>query len=325
MEKALIHCQTYGGKGMMSHYYHFFFACLLPLIDFSFLDTPCVMSSDMLATLGPFRSIITTELSLCTSYIALDTGPPFHSIVLPSYDIYDNMFYSNASVLGLDPKVTQPHIFQYFDSLISSSTRSDHLIKPAEKLIILVIERHMDPFYHHNINNDTHATANKMQYTSGSTRRRIKNHQALVAALRLQYEASAVPGDTSRHVYTVVNESLEGKSLLAQYRLFHSARLVIAQHGAALANIAFMNKSASHVVEISPPFSRKAMYFRNLAQHLGVSYSSVLQVCSVLCCAVQVTLSRITDIMIPVETLYYVNNHHLSTATDACMLLCIHM
>jgi hypothetical protein len=262
---TLLQCQPYGG-GNVSHYYHFFFACLLPLIDFKFMTTPpepCYLSPDMLIKMGPFRGVLIDELHLCSPEALLPAHdlqhiPRVEDTMLPSYDVYNNIFYTDIDAPRMDPSTTQPNVFQFLDTKFSLSQLQ---FRSRQKKIILVIERKLESAY----------VSNSVNYTSGSTRRRIRNHKALVGALRLQYEESGE--------YTIRDESLEGKSIRDQYVMFSSASLVIAQHGAALSNIFFMNKSTGHVVEISPPFGRKAMYFRNLAVHLGLSYSSVSQVC----------------------------------------------
>jgi len=282
MTSALIHCQPYGGRGMLSHYYHFFFACFIPLVDFNFHTSPsrpCFMITDLAIQLGPFRNFITPDL--CT-VLPAHTMASAHLewVILPSYDIYDNILFSNTSIPRLNPEVTQPHVFQYFNTLLKTTAR--HFPPTPQhkqtKKIILVIERSVELYYHPNSTESSMGiTTNPVKYTSGSTRRRIKNHEALIKALRLKYEGNI--NNDSNNEYTILTTSLEGINLMDQYTLFHSANLVIAQHGAALSNIIFMQKNSSHVVEISPPFSRQARYFRNLATHLNVSYSSVFQVC----------------------------------------------
>ena len=251
---------------MVSHYYHFLFACLIPLIDFSFTDKKCYLSSDMMKQFGPFENTLTNDLSLCTDLSKLSVTTQrsiqqdLHQQVLPSYDIYDNILFMNESVPRLNPLITLPHINKFFKSLaVSSFSERTQMVKKT----ILIIERHMEPKYKQQ--------KRGYKFTSGSMRRMIKNHESLVEALRLKYKN-----------YEIRNVILEGKSIVEQYVLFNSADIVIAQHGAALSNIIFMNNSFGHVVEISPPFSRKAKYFRNLAMHVGVSYSSVLQVSVVL-------------------------------------------
>jgi hypothetical protein len=288
-----ISCQPYSGRGQLSHYYHFFFACLLPLIDFrcSHLPLPpslltptapppchlsptapphCHLSPNLYTALGPFRTTLTRELNLCSPFPPITSSTPLHQVLLPSYDIYDNLFYSNTSVPRMDPKVTRAHMRLYFNEILSSSagTKGEVGVKSA-KIIILLIERSVEP-YHNTSRRTGGSIVNGMKYTSGSARRKIRNHQELVQALREKY------GNDDK--YIILNESLEGKDIRAQYALFTSARLVVAQHGAALSNMVFMDESDSHVVEISPPFSRRAMYFKNLAHHLGLTYSSVLQV-----------------------------------------------
>ena len=74
--------------------------------------------------------------------------------------------------------------------------------------------------------------------TSGSERRSIINHNEVVSEVKKIFKNKSI-----------INISLEYLSLFDQYLLFSNAKLVIAQHGAALGHIIFMNNS-SHVIEI---------------------------------------------------------------------------
>lgn len=280
MVDALITCHSYGGNGMLSHYYHFFFACLLPLIDFRFLTSPsqqCYLSADMLSKLGPFHHTLTHELSLCaplSEMIAATNGHDYlrlQPITLPAYDIYDTTQFVNSSVPRFNATITLPVVLRFFNGMTAKRRQ------PTRKTIIL-IERGVEPFYKQNTSN-TQCASNHLRCTSGSSRRNIRNHEALLYSLKFRYDGTdgAYEG-VGNGEYAVQSLSLEGMGLVEQFSLFNTASLIIAQHGAAMSNMVFMNTSVSHIVEISPPYSRKAKYFRNLAGHLGVSYSSVLQV-----------------------------------------------
>lgn len=92
---------------------------------------------------------------------------------------------------------------------------------------------------------------------SGKRRRNVRNHGQLVSALAGEHS------DFS-------NITLVGRTLKEQYLLFNSADLVIAQHGAALANIVFMKENAA-VIEIGCPRSEDGL-FQKLASTMGVRH-----------------------------------------------------
>jgi hypothetical protein len=75
---------------------------------------------------------------------------------------------------------------------------------------------------------------------SGKALRCIANHEELVAALSGQCAESLRPCDAGFEAASFANLSLERCSLFYQCHLFAHAKVVIAQHGAALSNIAFM-------------------------------------------------------------------------------------
>lgn len=72
--------------------------------------------------------------------------------------------------------------------------------------------------------------------------------------------------------------TLEEMDLPAQAQLFNRASVIIAQHGAALANMIFCRPDA-HVVEILPPRpnAQSRQLFGDLAATLGLKYSVVVQ------------------------------------------------
>lgn len=89
--------------------------------------------------------------------------------------------------------------------------------------------------------------------TSGDTRRSILNHHEMVNEI------------SSRYPQQVLNIVLERSSLYFQYKVFSNAKIIIAQHGASLANIFFMQNiddpsgdskvNMRHVNEIMTPWT----------------------------------------------------------------------
>ena len=99
--------------------------------------------------------------------------------------------------------------------------------------------------------------------TSGTKRRSIANHADLVAALSERF-----PG--------LKNVHLEDMPLTQQIALFRTADVVVAQHGAALANTIWM-KRGTNVIEIAAEKNQPRNYFGKLATIFGVHHQFVLQ------------------------------------------------
>jgi hypothetical protein len=276
-------CQSHNGS--VTHYYHFFFACLVPLIDFR-LTHP----HDSLAfttDVGSFHSIL-TELPLNLSFSSHESSV---RVLLPSYDIFDQNIFTHPSIRSssLISSVVRENVLTFLKQIplqdpssssatdLSSDYSSRLRLASMSPLIVL-------------IGRDPHATL--LHPSSGFARRHIRNHQRLEETLRQKY-----PGN-------FLGVYLERLSFLEQFHLFQSTSVLIAQHGAALSNIFFMSSMTlntsspyssfsslpssasascsalsplSHVIEISPPYSRRSRYFRNLADTISVSYSSIYQ------------------------------------------------
>lgn len=130
--------------------------------------------------------------------------------------------------------------------------------KSAGNLRLMIIKRlPSDPFFH----------SEKCEIkTSGSDRRSIPNFDDLVGSL-------------SHLSPTVV--SLEGLSLEKQIVLFRTHDIIIAQHGAALANIVFCHEG-TRIIEICPQektveFEHNGDFFRVLSSQMQCDFSRLIQ------------------------------------------------
>lgn len=251
-------------EGSVTHYYHFFFSALVPLVEYH-LTRPR-HAFRIVSDIGPFKSVL-TELPLNifevlgptipTTAVHDDKSLP-HTLekgvlVLPAYDVYNSQLYSDPYVSLISPS-TRQRILDYFSSSIPSYIK--HVAVPP----VLLIRRARDTYY-----SSACIDRTSIYQTSGAARRSITNHDELLSALQHKFGASAV-----------ADISLERTSIYYQYRIFSEASVVIAQHGAALANIFFMRNDAL-VVEISPPWSRSYAHFKNLAHHSKVQHRTVEQ------------------------------------------------
>ncbi len=126
---------------------------------------------------------------------------------------------------------------------------------PASTSEILLVERgKSDEFY------------GTIGRTSGNERRSIPNiHE--------------VHGFLQRH-HSVALINLEDKQLAEQVAAFSGARVVIAQHGAALTNLIWMSPG-SLVIEITPPDKMPTRpdqeFFKHLAEVMNIRHQYVLQ------------------------------------------------
>lgn len=124
--------------------------------------------------------------------------------------------------------------------------------------VVLIGRQPPDPFY---------LSVQSEKKAAGSQRRSIRNFQAL---------ASAVTANASNALVVM----LENKSLAFQIALFSQADVILAQHGAALANLLWARPGAA-VVEIIPQDMRDMRtaraHFSRLAEGLGMRYHWLAQ------------------------------------------------
>lgn len=254
-------------EGSVTHYYHFFFGALIPLIEYYLenLNKKFVIRSDI----GPMKRIL-CELPL----ILLEfVGPSYsngHAIAhddkslgikikseetaLPSYDKFNSMWYDDKYVPQL-PKLTALKILDFFKNTIPD------YISSIETFPIIIIQRGNEPYYSKSVDNSRSA----IYATSGNTRRSILNHDELMQRIQSKYP------DISKNII------LEGSSIYYQYHMFKHAKVVVAQHGAALSNVFFMKPHHSTLIEISPPWSKALKHFSNLADYCDINYMCIDQ------------------------------------------------
>lgn len=264
-------------EGSVTHYFHFFYGALVPLILHALENghgTPSAPLYCIVTDIGPMKRIL-CELPL--NIIELRgpelTSSRFHDdksqrrarrpdeLALKAFDAYNNEFYTDGYVEKL-PKSKLRKIVQFFEDSMPS------YLKALPVFDIILIERATDSYYSTACKDRT-----EIYKSSGSERRSLSNHQQLVATLCERYGSR------------FCNIVLERSSIYYQYMMFCNAKVVIAQHGAALSNIIFMmptggvkdTKVRGTVVEINPPWSRQAEHFKNLAHSCGVPHASVLQ------------------------------------------------
>jgi hypothetical protein len=264
-------------EGSVTHFYHFFFGAMIPLIDHHLNNPGSVyrISTDV----GPMKRILCelplTILELMGPYEASSRiyhddksmRRPLKSgeLQLPAYDCFNELFYRDIYLCVKISKAIAARVLNFFASTIPP------YIAEIETPFIVLIERAVDSYYSSGLMN-----RQEIYQTSGSERRSITNHRELVDALRSKF---------GRKFGNIV---LERSSIYYQYHVFRKAKIVLAQHGAALANVFFMqgrlsasdSSSSGHkstVVEFSPPWSREFQHFKNVCEFAGVKHIAVEQ------------------------------------------------
>lgn len=297
------HCQ----EGSVTHYFHFFYGALIPLIEYHLAHPDHIFR--LMTDIGPLKRLI---LELPITIIEL-FGPDltsngrFHDdksihrhqqlsqsssqrspqeVHLPTYDLFGNDFYQDRYFKKKLNISTMISVMNYFTTTIPP------YIDLLPTYDIVVIQRSSDIYY-------TKGCIDRQEIyrTSGDMRRSILNHHELVNELISQYPQQ------------VLNIVLERSSLYFQYKIFSNAKIIIAQHGASLANIFFMQnidnlsssrsheedeifinkgkkrrveenvnrKNGKHVIEIMTPWGHNGNHFYNLSDYFNVNYHRIDQ------------------------------------------------
>jgi hypothetical protein len=254
-------------EGSVTHYYHFLFGALFPLIEYHLRSKK--NNFIILTDIGPMKCIL-TEMPFNIVEIrgphlsdnnkkANDDKSAYFGMklnglekTLTGYDCFNDIFYQDDYVSKMSTP-TRKLILDYFKMNLPKYIK---LIPTAD---IILIERATESYY-----SNVSSNLKSIFQTSGSQRRYISNHSFIASSLKNIY------GDQ------FINLTLERSSLFYQYHMFSNAKIIIGQHGASLSNVFFMPKG-SNVIEICPPWSRNLFHFKNLSLFCGVKYTSLHQ------------------------------------------------
>ena len=259
-------CQGYEGfANSVTHYYHFLFGVVIPLLEFH-LANKGIVGYNIKTDVGPMKQVLCElplnilEMAGPESTLTRADATSAH-VMLPAYDIFVQDIYGDQSI----PTLRQDTIAKISQFLFSSMPP---YIKCLPVYDIVLIERTNNESYYRSLETE------KRHIQSGSMLRSIGNHVMLSRALESEFGCQ------------FCNLSLERSSIYYQYHIFSRAKILIAQHGAALSNIVFM-KPGPHtaVVEIRPPTPNIPLQFQgasrthfiNLAKHIGLRHIEIRQ------------------------------------------------
>lgn len=276
-------------EGNISHYYHFFFGALIPLTmrHLENLDEKFIIVSNI----GPFKQIFNDLFP--TGTIVEYRDPILRSSAVRGKNYWDEKGMNQYRIKGT-PKEEELQAYDIFrEEFITGKKKRDgginydHVvegnifedlynfrgqfsqfieiqmpenIEHCKTYEILLIERSIDPYF---VEQTRINESIDPYFTSGSQRRYIRNHQELSERLEGIYGSDRFG-----------NIILEGKTIFEQYQLFKNAKIIIAQHGAALANIYFCNPTAT-IIEVTCPWENEGHHFRNLSKFLNLKYLGV--------------------------------------------------
>jgi hypothetical protein len=232
--------------GSVEHYYHFFFAVLLPLLERIVDGT--IDGRSLLRSCGPMdrhlqllqdRGLAQLELLEKDRVTAVASRVPRHPVqTLRSFECYD--------ARGLREDGYQPDVFRRVRAFVLATVARD-----APPVDVLLVERgDPEPFY----------LSPRAEIRGGAgLRRSLPNADELAHTL-------------ARSGREVTRLRLERLNLVQQVEAFSRAKVVVAQHGAGLANVLWMAEG-SRLVEIIPRRQGLRECFCRIADVVGASYT----------------------------------------------------
>lgn len=246
--------------GSIKHYFHFFYGVFVPII------------LEYIEQSNKYKKL--------TFIIGDDVGPMLRILLELPIDIKLKQYLPNYGELGVEEKYLQPldknlNIKKKWDKFIDANIyniinkfmsncidRYDLIINKNDVYDVVVIERTVNKSME--TENFTQNKYTEIMKASGSERRSIINHKDFFNHVKKMYPNKKV-----------INVSLEFMPIFSQYHLFNNATLVIAQHGASLAQIIFM-KPNTYVIEIVSKTKQKEKWFKPISNVCGVNHYEYL-------------------------------------------------
>lgn len=259
-----LHLTIVQRQGSVEHYFHFLLGFFAPLVH-------------ALATRWPDREFCRVLVRSCGPLDPIVRELGDRRIEILSKETHARAIATDDATLEFDEirgfdraSRYAPAIFRKVRKILRGrpDVEAERRALPPEwtsaALRILLIRRAPpDPFY---VSDAAEAGG------AGSLRRSIANHDALHRALSERFGG-------------VLDVATEGMSLARQIALFSSANVIVAQHGAALANLLWANAGALVVEYFPRPFEDatpellrvKLDYFAKLAQCLELHHHRIWQ------------------------------------------------
>jgi len=253
MNESNVHLTLANRGGSVEHYYHFLLGFLVPLLearaartDATFFVRSCAVMDRLL------REVVAERLVIVNRDLHQLIGGEMERVRIVGYDApdaYDREVFERA----------RRSVGQVMGSRIEPLRQQlRSALDPAFPVMVLVDRGAPHAFYQ---------SAHCEIPGAGTSRRSIPNGAELAAALKMESP-------------NVLRVSLETHSLAWQFALFSLADVVVAQHGAALANLLWCRSTAA-VVEIHPddlaPRVAASGFFSRLSGCLGLGYEQVRQ------------------------------------------------
>jgi len=232
--------ELYAIRGDIKHYFHFFYAVLIPLIleyieyKKKYENVTFIIKDDV----GPFfRILFELPIDIKIQNFLIDNNEkniekkyliPLDTQVMDKKSIR----WIKLKRAGFFTKSMCLKINKWFNEQVN---HYDFYIHPPKYSIdILIIERKTNISYKSLYGKET----NNIFKKTGSERRYIMNHKEFVKYIKDYYPNK-----------NIINISTEYLPIFEQYYIFNNTKILIGQHGASFANIIFMKKN-SIVIEI---------------------------------------------------------------------------
>ena len=246
--------------GSVEHYYHFLLGFLFPLaLKYSNFRTLGETGPIYIRSCGPMDRILKeidfpgVEIIDNQEHIQNSAKTTINGWNLKQETVF-GMDFTNGDY-PIEPileaaAIIRSHLAAKF---LEPSLDASYRLAPRKKRQILLINRSINAFYN---------SENAEIRTSGLQRRSIGNFSDIVSVLQAH----------DGHLNSVI---LENSTLAEQIYLFASSDIIVAQHGAALANIVWC-KPNTRIIEIAPVGYRTTC-FPPLSQRLRLDHRLVAQ------------------------------------------------
>jgi hypothetical protein len=275
--------------GTITHYAHFFYALLIPLIYYD-IKTEGKFTYNIKIDIGSNIKIlklifpnrikkkyikksesISDKFNYYDLYLKLLKNENTNDILLDAFDIFKNNMYERITKNYSQTEFKKLEN-EYINRIKTNKQRYQELYVTNKYIKLKKIRPYIINFFESKIKISSPQIIlidrpfmnkfNKNIFLNTSGQRRIiYNHDELKNILSKLYKSN------------FLNISLDNLDIYNQYNIFRNAKIIIGQHGAGLCNLFFCKKST--LIEIIPEWGNN--WFKNYASFCKIKYISINQ------------------------------------------------
>ena len=309
--QKIIPIYTFSFMGSTTHYAHFFFSVLIPLIDYE-INNKNNSTYDLKVNIGNMINILkyifkdrvinnyiftkSSMYDIFNEYLKIkknnykNNDKNNDKIILNAYDLFDDSTFQyvkpNLKINNSKLNILMKKYFFQENLTQKENLERKNLYYTSLYNKLINIRPNILNYFDNLIKNNKY----KFKYNLKNIKIVLINRPK---PIKIEQNLFKTTSGQRRFIYNynelekellekfkkyihVVN--LDSMNIFDQYLIFNNARIIIGQHGAGICNIFFMNpKLKCELIEITPDWNNNNNWFKNISKLCNIQYSNIEQ------------------------------------------------